>query len=530
MTSFSMRAVGYRRVSMREQVDGFSLDAQENNIRKLAAERGWDLIKIYTDAGISAKKNSRRPELAKLMQDAEDGHFDVIIVDKIDRFYRHLNGLLNALDQLNSHNVTFISVQERLDFTTPWGKLTLTMLGMLAEIYIDNLRQETRKGKMQRARDGLWNGNISYGYCRGLCSRCADPNGPGYCPDVGLPDKGNGKTMIEHPIDGNGVRMMFDFYLNGVKSDLGVAEKMNQMTFTLPDGTVRNYRQKWIHGRKGPGVFTKDFVRGVLTRILYTGKIAYYGKGRKRKIESVHPGKHPALISDETFQALMDLRKTIGKGPVKMYGRDARIYPLTGMLFCAACGWPMRGTTWRKMGYVYKDSSRIELDNGHCGQKVMKAIPLEKQVIKLLYQATKAWEKSAKPYAIKKHANDAQTELQRAQELYICGEITKETLEREKERVEKIIKPLQENNFTATLTLSKKVQETYANWTKLSTIEQKRLLRLAIEAIFVRENALVAVQPTFAFLPLFTTFFEGCSKSGPDGIRTRDLGLDRAAC
>ena len=89
---------------------------------------------------------------------------------------------------------------------------------------------------------------------------------------------------------------------------------------------------------------------------------------------------------------------------------------------------------------------------------------------------------------------------------------------------------LRENNFTATLTLSKKVQEAYANWTKLSTIEQKRLLRGSVEAIFVRENALVAVQPTFAFLPLFTTFFEGCSKSGPDGIRTRDLGLDRAAC
>jgi hypothetical protein len=56
---------------------------------------------------------------------------------------------------------------------------------------------------------------------------------------------------------------------------------------------------------------TKDFVRGLLTRVLYTGKIAYYGKGRKRKIESVYPGRHPALISDETFQALTDLRKTV---------------------------------------------------------------------------------------------------------------------------------------------------------------------------------------------------------------------------
>lgn len=224
------------------------------------------------------------------------------------------------------------------------------------------------------------------------------------------------------------------------------------------------------------------------------------------------------MISDETFNALMDLRKTVGSVSNMKRNTKQRLYPLTGVLFCAACGWPMRGSTWRKMGYVYKDSSRIELDNGHCGQKVMKAIPLEKQVIKLLYQASKAWEKSSKPDVINKQANDAQTELQRAQELYIRGEITKEILEREKERVENIINPLQENNFTATLTLSKKVQEAYANWTKLSTIEQKRLLRLAIEAIFVRENALVALQPTFAFLPLLASLFEGCNKSGPDGI------------
>lgn len=119
MTTFSMRAVGYRRVSMREQVDGFSLDAQENNIRKYASERDWKMVHIYTDAGISAKKDSQRPELIRLMEDAKEGKFDVVVVDKIDRFYRHLSGLLNALDQLNSHKVTFVSVQERLDFTTP---------------------------------------------------------------------------------------------------------------------------------------------------------------------------------------------------------------------------------------------------------------------------------------------------------------------------------------------------------------------------------------------------------------------------
>jgi len=164
-----IRAAGYRRVSMREQVDGYSLDAQENHIRAYADQQGWQLVKIYTDAGISAKKDSQRPAFLQLMEDSKLGQFDVVIVDKIDRFFRHLNGLLTALDQLNHVQVSFASVQERLDFTSPWGKLTLTMLGMLAEIYIDNLRQETRKGKHQRARTGLSNSGVPpFGYCKGL--------------------------------------------------------------------------------------------------------------------------------------------------------------------------------------------------------------------------------------------------------------------------------------------------------------------------------------------------------------------------
>ena len=158
----TFRAAGYRRVSMREQVDGHSLDAQETNIRQYVAAQGWTFTGLYTDAGLSAKKDSERPELQHLLDDAAASKFEVIVVDKIDRFFRHLGGLLVALDQLNAWNVSFASVQERLDFTTPWGKLTLTVLGMLAEIYIDNLRQETRKGKHQRAQglmewhDSVW--------------------------------------------------------------------------------------------------------------------------------------------------------------------------------------------------------------------------------------------------------------------------------------------------------------------------------------------------------------------------------------
>jgi hypothetical protein len=140
-----LRAVGYRRVSMREQVDGHSLDAQEKNIRDYVEHNDWELIEIYTDAGISAKKNSRRPDLARLMQDARVGGFDVIVVDKVDRFYRHLAGLLTALDELRGLNVSFASVQERLDFTSPWGKLNAPFwVSLPKSIWITFVRKPSR--------------------------------------------------------------------------------------------------------------------------------------------------------------------------------------------------------------------------------------------------------------------------------------------------------------------------------------------------------------------------------------------------
>ena len=76
----------------REQLEGHSLDAQEHNIKEYINSQGWEMVRMYTDAGISAKKDSHRPELERLLEDARGGQFDVVVVDKIDRFYRHLGG------------------------------------------------------------------------------------------------------------------------------------------------------------------------------------------------------------------------------------------------------------------------------------------------------------------------------------------------------------------------------------------------------------------------------------------------------
>ena len=304
----SYRAVGYRRVSMREQVDGFSLDAQETHIQTYAESQGWQLIRVYTDAGISAQKGSRRPALEQMLKEAREGNFDVVVVDKIDRFYRHLGSLLTALDQLNNAGVAFASVQEKLDFTTPWGKLMLTVLGMLAEIYIDNLRQEIRKGKRQRARNGLWLGALPYGYCNGLCSKCTDPNGQDYCPNFGSPDRSAGKMIIAHPIESQVVKLVFDWYKTGEYSTASIADKLNEYELRMSDECLVRPRSKGAPGRTEAGPFKRDVIRDMLRRTAYAGILPYQGmdsdgKHPKRKqANEVFQGTHPALIDEATFQ------------------------------------------------------------------------------------------------------------------------------------------------------------------------------------------------------------------------------------
>jgi DNA invertase Pin-like site-specific DNA recombinase len=82
---------------------------------------------------------SDRPALKELLDDAEKGLFDVVIVHSVDRFFCDLQGLLRALNHLQKHSVSFVSITENIDFTTPWGKLALAVLGTLAEIHIDKL-------------------------------------------------------------------------------------------------------------------------------------------------------------------------------------------------------------------------------------------------------------------------------------------------------------------------------------------------------------------------------------------------------
>ena len=126
-----MKAVGYIRVSSEMQVkQGHSLDMQRKLITDYVHHQGWILSDLLCDTALTGRLTNR-PALKRMLARAKHAEFDVIVVTSFDRFHRNLLQLLLALDQLRQWNVSFVSLTENIDFTTPWGKVALAVLGSL---------------------------------------------------------------------------------------------------------------------------------------------------------------------------------------------------------------------------------------------------------------------------------------------------------------------------------------------------------------------------------------------------------------
>jgi DNA invertase Pin-like site-specific DNA recombinase len=126
-----MKAAIYARVSTSN--NGQSPEMQLRDFAEYAERRGWDVADSYVDVGISGAKD-RRPELDRLMADAHRRKFDVVVVWRFDRFARSVSHLLRALETFNSLGISFVSLGEQIDTSTPAGKMVFTVLGAVAEL------------------------------------------------------------------------------------------------------------------------------------------------------------------------------------------------------------------------------------------------------------------------------------------------------------------------------------------------------------------------------------------------------------
>jgi DNA invertase Pin-like site-specific DNA recombinase len=119
-------------------------EVQELPLRQMAEQRGWPVVRVYADRMSGSK--SDRPGLSALMRDARRGAFDVVVVWRFDRFARSIEQLVLALAEFRTLGIDFVSSQEALDTSTPMGKAMFTIIGAMAELERNVIRERVVAG------------------------------------------------------------------------------------------------------------------------------------------------------------------------------------------------------------------------------------------------------------------------------------------------------------------------------------------------------------------------------------------------
>jgi DNA invertase Pin-like site-specific DNA recombinase len=119
-------------------------EMQLRELREYAERRGLTIIGEYIDRMTGSKDS--RPSLNNLMADAGQRKFDAVLVWKLDRFGRSLRHLVNALAELEALGLTFISLRDNLDLSTPSGRLMFQIIGAMAEFERALIQERVRAG------------------------------------------------------------------------------------------------------------------------------------------------------------------------------------------------------------------------------------------------------------------------------------------------------------------------------------------------------------------------------------------------
>lgn len=467
----TVRVVLYARVSTEEQSEeGHSIDAQIRLCRELCARKGWTIVGEYVDAGISGT-TVNRPEFQKMLRAARGSggarSFDIIVVHKLDRFSRSLVDTLVTLTELSRDGVSFCSASEDFDFTTPIGKVLLALLAAFAQYFIDNLKAETKKGKKERAFKGLYNGVVPFGYQR-------------------VP-KDAGGIPVPHPQNASAYREIIRRCARGDSaSDIAVWLNTN------------GYRTT---GNRGANLFTGDAVLDIAKNRFHLGEVAYKHVWRA--------GKHAPLVETEIWENAQRMirQRATNRETTK---RADRVYPLRKLIYCAECGAGLRGQYTHKHR-LYRDMAAVRR---HCRQpQTVRADKIENELGN--YFAASALPRDWRNQILARFASNADAErvkaqrraltneLARARKLFVAGDLSDDEYSVEKRRIELQLDALQPVEHPDMDKAAALLENVGALWNQATDDEKLNLARSLLTKVWIRDSAIVALEPRAAFYPLF---------------------------
>ena len=332
----------YTRVSTTMQIDGYSLDAQKARMKAYADFNDYQIVGEYEDAGKSGKSIEGRASFCRMMEDIKSGKDGVsyILVFKLSRFGRNAADVLSTLQVMQDFGVNLICVEDGIDSSKDAGKLMISVLSAVAEIERENIRVQTMEGRIQKAREGRWNGGFApYGY------RLVD-----------------GALKINEE-EAPAIRTIFEQYVNTDTGANGLSKYLEAHGF-----------QKLARQNGTSPLFSATLIRSILRNPVYCGKIAF---GR-RKLEKVHgtrneyrqvpqdnyllvDGLHEGIVSEELWNAAQVklLAQSKRYEPVTR-NKTEQVHLLSALVKCPVCGAGMysnKCTKRKKDGTPYKSFS-----------------------------------------------------------------------------------------------------------------------------------------------------------------------------
>lgn len=336
----------YTRVSTAMQIDGYSLDAQKTRMKAYADFNNYQIVGEYEDAGKSGKSIEGRASFCRMMEDIKSGKDGVayVLVFKLSRFGRNAADVLSTLQVMQDFGVNLICVEDGIDSSKDAGKdagkLMISVLSAVAEIERENIRVQTMEGRIQKAREGRWNGGFApYGY------RLVD-----------------GVLQINED-EAPAIRTIFEQYVNTDTGANGLSKYLETHGF-----------QKLARQNGTSPLFSATLIRAILKNPVYCGKIAF---GR-RKLEKIHgtrneyhqvpqenyllvDGLHEGIVSEELWNAAQVklLAQSKRYEPVNR-SKTEQAHLLSALVKCPICGAGMysnKCTKRKKDGTPYKSFS-----------------------------------------------------------------------------------------------------------------------------------------------------------------------------
>ena len=145
----------YARIS--SDILGQNVDRQIYDVREYCKRMDYEIVEEYVDEGY-ARTTRQRPALDKLIKDARQRKFKLIISDELSRFAGTPKLLLDLLEELRLWNVNLVSVKESIDTSSAMGELVATMLSAISKMELFNISHRVKSGiaNKRRKTNGSW--------------------------------------------------------------------------------------------------------------------------------------------------------------------------------------------------------------------------------------------------------------------------------------------------------------------------------------------------------------------------------------